>query len=202
MTASVNTLRVDDPSKVRTPAEFVYTRAAMGLPTDETFEQYGLGELTRTFHYDDLHRLTGVDYPNEPNEEVFELDLAGNRITYSDRDGDDANYFSNTANQYTDIQPYDYDPNYDAAGNMTNDHRGYKFSYDHDNKLTQVQTPPGGSGVLVMFWFDALGRRIAKTADSVTTLDLYSGQNVLAEYDATPQRLRYYVHGPTYIDER
>ena len=35
-----------------------------------------------------------------------------------------------------------------------------------------------------------------------TTHYYYDGQNIWAEYDGSGTLLRYYVHGPTYIDER
>jgi len=84
------------------------------------------------------------------------------------------------------------DPNHDAAGNMTYDHR-----------LTYVAK--GGS---VRIWFikDALGRRITTQeywrSPMAATRYLYSGQNIVAEYDDNGTRLRYYVYGATYVDER
>jgi len=62
---------------------------------------------------------------------------------------------------------------------------------------------------VVTFQYDALGRRVIKVDESVepnvVTRSVYDGQNVVEEYRVggpTPTRLRYFVNGPTYIDER
>jgi len=62
-----------------------------------------------------------------------------------------------------------------------------------------------GETTLVSYEYDALGRRVKSTglpSAGVVRYYLSSGQNEVAEYDGLGQRLRYYVHGPTYIDER
>jgi len=129
--------------------------------------------------------IDGPD-PNRSPQEIFELDLAGNHKTYHGRHGDDANYVANVANQYTDIEPGATEPNYDKAGNLVQDHRGYTYTYDHDNKLIKVMR----TGMpAVEFEYDALGRRVKKVDWSLfTTGDpvryyLSSGQNEVAEYN-------------------
>jgi YD repeat-containing protein len=208
LTSSTSTRVPDDPNHARIFASFVYERALMGDPNSEIFVWSGdandVGATKRSFAYDSLHRLTQVTYGTDPNtspKEVFNMDLAGNRISYHGRDGSDANYVSNIANQYTHITPPDANLVYDAAGNLTRDHRGYEFTYDHDNKLIKVMGP---NMPAVLFEYDALGRRIKKTDWGTSTVRYYvsSGQNEVAEYNAAGTRLRYYVHGPTYIDER
>lgn len=55
--------------------------------------------------------------------------------------------------------------------------------------------------------YDALGRRIARIVHvpgggQEVTHYYYDGQNVILETDGNEDPQRYYVHGPTYIDER
>jgi RHS repeat-associated protein len=208
LTSSTSTRVPDDPNHARIFASFIYERGLMGDPNSETFTWSGdpneAAATQRFFTYDALHRLTQVTYGTNPStspKEIFNMDLAGNRITYHARDGSDANYISNIANQYTHISPPDADLTYDPAGNLTQDQRGYQFTYDHDNKLIKVLGP---NMPAVTFDYDALGRRVSKIDWGTSTARYYvsSGQNELAEYDGTGTRLRYYVHGPTYIDER
>ena len=97
-----------------------------------------------------------------------------------------------------------FEPNYDAAGNLVDDHRAYSYTYDHDNRMTNVKK---SGAVDVAYEYDALGRRIkmvdaSNSPYNVVRYYLHSGQNVVAEYNVAATRLRYYVHGPTYIDER
>ncbi len=79
---------------------------------------------------------------------------------------------------------------------------------EHDNKLTGVWSAGVSPAQWVSFEYDALGRRVKKTDWSLLTTGdpvryyLSSGQNEVAEYNGQGQRVRYYVHGPTYIDER
>jgi RHS repeat-associated protein len=213
LTRSTSTHVGDDPNLGIIFASFAYERAKMGDPNYELFTWTGDPNGTkRQYAYDDLHRLTQVIYGTNPDtspKEAFQMDLAGNRITYHARDGSDANYVSNTANQYTHITPPGADLSYDAAGNLTADHRGYTYAYDHDNKLRSVSKAGSPAVELASFEYDALGRRILKIDEekepNVTTRYVYDAQNVVAEYKVaggTTTRLRYYVNGPTYIDER
>jgi RHS repeat-associated protein len=82
----------------------------------------------------------------------------------------------------------------------------YGLTYDHDNKLTQVWSAGVSPALVAVFWYDALGRRILMIDYTRSPLFVRcyvsSGQNEVPEYNQYGTRLRYYVHGPTYIDER
>ena len=78
------------------------------------------------------------------------------------------------------------------------------LAYDHDNHLTKVRR---STTTLVTFEYDALGRRMFMTDWTTYPMVtgrqyIYSGQNVVEEYDEPNHRACYYVHGPSYIDER
>jgi len=81
------------------------------------------------------------------------------------------------------------------------------LAYDHDNHLTEVH---GAIDKLATYEYDALARRIVMVDWSnspnlpLYTIRqyIYSGQNVVEEYDGDQDRACYYVHGPSYIDER
>ncbi len=64
---------------------------------------------------------------------------------------------------------------YDSNGNLTSDGRNI-YTWDARNQLVSIS-----GGVLASFQYDALGRRIGKTASGVTTGFLYDGSNVVQE---------------------
>jgi RHS repeat-associated protein len=59
------------------------------------------------------------------------------------------------------------------------------FSWDAENRLTQVAV--GGGGGTVSYRYDPFGRRIARILGNITELTLYDGWNPVAEYANTPQ---------------
>lgn len=75
---------------------------------------------------------------------------------------------------------------YDANGNLTSSGTS-SYTYSTEN---QLRTAPG-----VTLSYDPLGR-LYETAGSSTTRFQYDGSDLLAEYDASGNVLRRYVHGP------
>jgi RHS repeat-associated protein len=86
---------------------------------------------------------------------------------------------------------------YDGRGNLTVDQHGYQYSYDYENRITQIKD--SSNNVVVDYTYDALGRRIQKD-DGAVTRYYYDGQRVLLETDGSDDDQRYYVYG-NYIDE-
>jgi RHS repeat-associated protein len=69
---------------------------------------------------------------------------------------------------------------YDANGNTLTDPSGKSYTWDFENRLTQVVNPGVGT---TAFRYDPFGRRIQKSGPLGTTNYLYDGMNVLEEVD-------------------
>ena len=66
---------------------------------------------------------------------------------------------------------------YDANGNMTNDGQN-TLTYDAENRLL-TSSGTLGSGT---YTYDGKGRRVKRVSGSTTTVYIYSGSNIVAEY--------------------
>jgi len=98
-----------------------------------------------SFTYDDLDRLTRVDYLSEQNDnEQFTYDDLGNRTEVDLRDGSTDTYARNElTNRYDDDQGEDIVCEYDNAGNMTKDPNDYEYEYDYENRLIKITKNSG-----------------------------------------------------------
>ncbi len=151
------------------------------------------------YGYDDFHRLTTATYASDASNESIGYDLLGNRLTYDDRSASTTSYTHNCVNEYTNITPGGNNPEYDLAGNLTRTETDYELAYDYENRLVEVKDPL--NSVIAEYTYDALGRRASQSKDGTTTRFYYDDDNVIAEYGASDTLQRYYVHGPTYVDE-
>jgi RHS repeat-associated protein len=68
---------------------------------------------------------------------------------------------------------------HDSRGNMTTDDKGQKMAYDPESRL---QTVTKTNGTVVTYFYDALGRKVAKKVGTNTTVFVNSGAATLAEY--------------------
>lgn len=84
---------------------------------------------------------------------------------------------------------------HDSRGNLTGDGVS-SYTYDVVNRLVSVTK----GGVTVTLGYDPIGRLRSVAASGQTTRFLYSGDDLVAEYDNSGALLRRYVHGPG-IDE-
>ena len=130
----------------------------------------------------------------------FTYDKLGNRLTLSEpRDDATTTYtYDNVTNELATINIVSV--TYDAAGNMTADHRGYTYEYDYENRLVKITEGPA---TIAEFTYDALGRRIVKVDNiaSETTRYYYNADwQVLCEKDDSGDTQRWFVYG-NYIDE-
>src|SRR5208282_1806818 len=95
----------------------------------------------------------------------------------------------NTANNHITGSPYAYAVN----GNMTNDGSN-TLVYDAENRATSA-TNSSASGA---YTYDGNGLRVKKVSGSTTTVYVFSGSKVIAEYDngaAPTAPSREYVYG-------
>ena len=136
---------------------------------------------------------------------MFNYDLLGNRDSTTDSrtGGVNYTYASNWVNEYTDITPASFDPDNDPAGNLIQDKSGYQYTYDYENRLTQIARPD--DTVVATFAYDALGRRIEKvdTIAGITTRFYYDDQRIALQTSVsggTETDWKYFVYG-NYIDE-
>ena len=146
----------------------------------------GKNGVTRTFSYDNVNQLTGVNVGGVQTEQ-FTYDPVGNRLTSIDN----PTWTYNTDNELTGFgaTTMTYDPN----GNMTADSSaGSTLTYDFENRLASFVT----SSVTANYLYDPQGRRLQKTVNSVVTRYLWDGATMIAELDGTNQITRLYTYNP------
>lgn len=86
---------------------------------------------------------------------------------------------------------------YDANGNTLSGLSGKSYTWDFENRLTQVVNPGVGT---TTFRYDPFGRRIQKSGPLGTTNYLYDGHNDIEEVDGAGNILTRYAQN-TGIDE-
>ena len=79
---------------------------------------------------------------------------------------------------------------YDGRGNMISDGVN-SYNYDVENRLLSASSPTA-----ISLAYDPLGRLQQTVVGASTTQFLYSGTQLVAEYDGSGNVLRRYVHGP------
>jgi|GEM_PF-4608253 len=209
---------------------FSYTYDAASNPLTETQTGSTWLDADRTFGYDRLNRVVESDHTRTQSwstattkVENFEYDDLGNRVSVSDGEAFwissyEGTYEHNAANQATKITPalvqfgMNFDQTYDAAGNLTQTADvypgfiGFHHTYDHLNRLVEVRREDSMGDLVAEYKYDALGRRIYfhDVVNDEERYYYYDGVNEIVEYDSPSggNRLRYYVHGAAYIDER
>ncbi len=163
-----------------------------------------------SFGYDALDRLTNVQYlsDNQDIEDFSAMDNLGNRTgTITQRDGV-RNYTTDSlTNRYTAINSPTQNLFYDLAGNLIEDHDGYRYVYDYENRIIRIYKLNGQTEIDVAFYaYDALGRRIGKYDAIASEMAIYYYNDqwqVAAVYDRPDVAgvcMRWFVFG-NYIDE-
>jgi hypothetical protein len=141
------------------------------------------GTPADVYQYDNLYQLTGVWYGADATEpsaittydrlQAYTLDPVGNRLEVED-DGTNVSYLPNDGQKLTNpMHRYEQVDGqvlgYDLKGNLLEDGEN-TYTYDVQNQQIGM-SGPGGTAEYVN---DALGRRVAKVVDGVTT---YFGYN-------------------------
>ena len=151
--------------------------------------------VTLTYGYDNIYQLKTAKQ-GTTTKESYTYDLVGNRL--SSLGVNPYNY--NSSNELTSIPSGSY--GYDNNGNRTSDPAGAQYSWDYENRLTQVILP--GTGGTVNFKYDPFGRRVQKAftqnGTTTTTDYLYDGANILETLNQSGSVLARYTDS-TSIDE-
>ncbi len=141
--------------------------------------------------YDSLGQVTSADSSVNTSDRAYLYDTIGNRkksansLTLPTND----NYVTNALNQYTSIgnqQSAIVNPNHDFDGNMTSGPlptipaSNSILTWDAENRLTEVKN--SARTIIERNQFDSGSRKIATTANGITTLYLYDAWNCIAEY--------------------
>lgn len=146
--------------------------------------------LVQTFTYDSLDRLkTATETANSSQtwKQTFTYDRYGNRNFDAGNTttlGSCATAICNptidvNTNRFTGGQGYTYD----LAGNIIQDPDGRQFTFNGDNKQTEVKD--ASNNVIGTYHYDGDGKRIKKVSANETTLFVYSGGKLVAEYQLT-----------------
>lgn len=152
-------------------------------------------EESQSFRYDDEGRLVLWTRRSGERQTWDDLTLVGDwRETR--KDGALQTRTHNAIHELTSINGAELF--YDTKGNLVSDHVGGQYSWDFENRLLTAQPADEGLGE-VRYFYDAFGRRLAKTTDEKTTVFVYDGLQVVAEYE-NGWLARSYVYG-SYIDE-
>lgn len=144
---------------------------------------------THSYAYDAIERLTSATYTGAPSE-TYAYDGVGNRT--SSHKSAVYGYQPNNRLVTTSTASYLYDNNGNSISKS--DATGItQFSWDFENRLTQVVTPSSGS---VSYKYDALGRRIQRSPSSgVSTNFVYDGQDVVKDINSDGTTVEY-LNGP------
>jgi RHS repeat-associated protein len=157
----------------------------------------GNGTMT-TYYYDGISRPSSIvqDLASTADDVTFGLGYnAASQVTLRSVSNDSYSYFSlpqsksytpDGLNRYASVAGTAY--GYDGRGNLTSD-GSRNFTYDLENHLLTVS----GSASLNLS-YDPLGRLLTTASGSNTTLYVYDGDRLAAEYNGSTV-LRRYVNG-------
>lgn len=147
-----------------------------------------------TYSYDNASRLTSIVH-NGPagliESLTYAYDAAGDRISLTRANGTasllpaavaSASY--DAANEQTQFGTATQ--TFDQNGNLTSDGTN-TYTWDARNRLTAISGP----GLSASFVYDALGRRVSKTINGVTTQFLYDGNDIVQEIGGSAVNANY-----------
>jgi RHS repeat-associated protein len=178
----------------------VLTESAAAQPQAETISVSSAIEM-ESLDSGTMTMMSSIPETPTAASEIFAYDHLGNRYQETDKNGLTHTYSHNLVNQYEKRQaekfgiPLEDSYLQDDNGNLQYDSYGYSYVYDYRNRLIEVND---SNSTVAEYAFDALGRRISKAVDSVTTYFFYDPQGrVIAEYEGDSLE-RDYVYGNGY----
>jgi RHS repeat-associated protein len=157
--------------------DFTYTYNAGSTDNGNvvSFSATGTQNFNRTYGYDSLNRLQSMSAPGDSCTGLSWTHDAWANRTDQTVTGGSCNTFHQTVNgqNWLSAAPYQYD----AAGNMMTD-GNHSYAYDAENRLILVD-----GGATASYSYDALGKRVRKSAGGMWTDYLYDlSDAVVTEY--------------------
>jgi RHS repeat-associated protein len=149
------------------------------------------------YEYDNLNRLTSVDYPNLEDEQ-FTYDSIGNRLISSSTSNEQWTYNENSEIQDSVNHLYSFDEN----GNIIerkNDQNQVEKSYIYNTQNRLVEIRNSDNSLLVSYYYDPFGSRLSKTVinpdqtQSITYF-IYNDEGLSAE--VTNSQISTYLYNP------
>lgn len=140
--------------------------------------------FVQTYQYDPLNRLSQAREVNGTTEtfnQTFGYDRFGNRTSFaqtiSSQQITQTPSVDPVTNRFTTGQGFEYDLN----GNLVTDTQGRQFTFNGDNKQTQVTD--SASNTVGLYYYDGTGARVKKISPAETTIFVYNALGKLvAEY--------------------
>lgn len=142
----------------------------------------------QSYKYDALNRLKEAKETSSGQQtwqQTFGYDRYGNRTSFSQQGGPPPVALPTINpgnNRFAVNQGYAYDKN----GNVKTDPAagGRTFTFNGDNKQTLVKD--ANNNVIGQYFYDGVGKRVKKVTSSETTIFVYSGAKLVAEYSTAP----------------
>ncbi len=139
--------------------------------------------IVQTYKYDSLDRILEAKETTNNQQswsQNFGYDRYGNRTSFNQLIGQNQQTQTPTVdvntNRFTTGQGFVYDFN----GNLVQDADGKQFTFNGDNKQTQIKD--ANNNVIGTYFYDGNGARIKKITNTETTIFVYSGGKLIAEY--------------------
>ena len=156
--------------------------------------------FVQTYKYDAFYRLIEAEEKTDSSQnwkQTYGYDKYGNRTAFSQVIGS-TNLPINSetlpsidvnTNRFNTSQGYSYD----KTGNVIGDAENRTFVFNGDNK--QVEVKDASNNVIGTYYYDGDGKRIKKVTTNETTVFVYSGGKLAAEYstDLAPTASTKYV---------
>ena len=151
--------------------------------------------FVQTYKYDSLDRISEAKETNSGNQtwkQSWSYDRYGNRTGFTQQFGSQQLPINNltlpqidaNTNRFQTGQGY----NYDADGNVIQDAEGRQFTFDGENKQTEVRD--ASNNVVGRYYYDGNGKRVKKVTNSETIIFVYDGMGKLAAEYSTASPLQ------------
>jgi len=152
----------------------------------QTISFSGLAQpFLQTYKYDSLDRISEARETNNDNQtwkQNWSYDRYGNRTGFTQDIGGQQLPANNltlpqvdaNTNRFQAGQGYDYD----FDGNLIRDAEGRQFTFDGENKQTEVRD--ASNNVVGRYYYDGSGKRVKKITNSETVIFVYDGMGKLA----------------------